>query len=64
MKLRTYEDTLKQREHNLTSVTLLNTFSFTPIRDATNKVFPGMISLDRIFVVCEFINKYFVLTFK
>lgn len=64
MKLRTYMDTLKQREYNFTFVTPLNTYSFTPIRDATNKVSPGTISPDRMFVLCEFMNKCFILTFK
>jgi len=64
MKLSIYTDRLKQREHNLTFVTLLNTYSFTPIRDAANKVFPRTISPDRMFVVCEFMDKSFVLMFK
>jgi hypothetical protein len=32
--------------------------------DAANKVFPGAISPDRLFVVGEFMDKCFILMFK
>jgi hypothetical protein len=64
MKLRVDTDRLKQRENNLTFVTFCITYSFTPITDAASKVFTGTISPDKMSVVCEFMNKCFVLMFK
>jgi hypothetical protein len=54
----------KKEEKKQNSVTLFNTHSFSRIIVAANKVFPVTINPDGMFVVCEFMNKCFVLMFK